>query len=160
MREVEIFELQRRKGNTKTDDGEWESWIFSPSAWEPTAPARVASERVKGTRFFEDVAAPAGWAFSDKKWTLDLGSKEWVEQRMVGGLEVEIEGERWVYDVVDVEDEGEGEGKVKRKTRGEWRRRRWVRMVRRRVIPDVGGSGSGSGSGNGSGKGVGRKVSA
>ena len=111
---------------------EWESWIFSPSAWEPTAPLRIAGERVKGTRFFEDVTAPAGWEFSDKKWGLDLGSKEWVEERMVGGLEVEVEGERWVYDVLN----GEGGGT---RRRGEWRRRRWVRLVKRKVLRDVGG---------------------
>ncbi|MCJ1485278.1 hypothetical protein MMC06_005452 [Schaereria dolodes] len=138
IREVEIFELQRRKGSFSTQNNddddmvEWESWIFSPSAWEPTAPLRIAGERVKGTRFFEDVTAPAGWEFSDKKWGLDLGSKEWVEERMVGGLEVEVEGERWVYDVLN----GEGGGT---RRRGEWRRRRWVRLVKRKVLRDVGG---------------------
>ncbi|MCJ1350816.1 MAG: hypothetical protein MMC33_000797 [Icmadophila ericetorum] len=114
-REVEIFELQQRIGGPKSTD--YESWIFSPSPWEPRAPARVAGQRVGGTRFFEDVRAPEGWEWETKKWALDLGAKEWVEERMIGEVEVEIEGERWVYDVD-----------------GSWRRRRWVRMVRRRVI--------------------------
>ena len=118
-REVEIFELQRRKGRGQ----EWESWIFSPTAWEPLQPARVAGDRPKGTRFFEDVVPPQGWEFSDKKWALDLGSREWVEERLVQGVEVEVEGERWVYDIDDGEDRP-----------SEWRRRRWVRMVRRMII--------------------------
>ena len=66
---------------------------------------------------------PEGWEWEGKKWGLDLGAKEWVEERMIGEVEVEIEGERWVYDID-----------------GSWRRRRWVRMVRRKVqsgaVPD------------------------
>ena len=123
-REVEIFELQRRTGlpslpssNSSNLVSEYESWVFSPIPWEPLAPARVAGERVKGTRFFEDVQPPRGWEWDSKKWELDLGAREWVEERLVGGVEVEVEGERWVYDLD-----------------GEWRRRRWVRMVRRRVV--------------------------
>ena len=77
-------------------------------------------------------------------------------------MEVETEGERWVYDIRDEEHEDNGEedgtetptkggkkgkkGKEKEKLilpswegvdgsgrRGEWRRRRWVRMVKRKV---------------------------
>ena len=63
--EVEIFELQRRKGGGLTlpesptqelqhiaweQPEEWEPWLFSPSAWEKLAPARVAGENAKGTR--------------------------------------------------------------------------------------------------------------
>ncbi|MCJ1237542.1 hypothetical protein MMC14_005528 [Varicellaria rhodocarpa] len=120
MREVEIFELQRRVGSLSVSDfspnDDYESWIFSPIAWEPLAPGRIAGERVKGTRFFEDVQPPGGWEWESKKWELDLGAKEWVEERIVSGVEVEVEGERWVYDI-----------------EGEWRRRRWVRTVRRKV---------------------------
>ena len=62
---------------------------------------------------------------------------------MVQGVEVEIEGERWITDLVSAEngdstaagkakvkrlEDGEGKGRV-----GEWRRRRWIRMVRRKV---------------------------
>ena len=134
-REVEIFELQRRKGSFGIF--EWESWIFSPSAWEPMAPARIAGERVKGTRFFEDVQAPSGWEWEGKKWELDLGSSGWVEDRLIVGVEVEIEGERWVYDMAPNGTEKEDtEGVVGR--RGEWRRRRWVRMVRRKVMGAAG----------------------
>lgn len=83
---------------------------------------RIALERPKGTRFFEDVRCPSGWEWKDRKWMLDLGSTTWVGERYIGGVEIEEEGERWVYDRV-----GGEEGK-----RGEWRRRRWVRMVSRK----------------------------
>ena len=115
---------------------------------------------------------PNGWEWSEKKWALDLWSREWVEERIITGVEVETEGERWVYDIKyeygnggslgeggfgeeeeispDVSTpsskgkgikmralpsweegiDGEGEGR-----RGEWRRRRWVRLVKRRWVP-------------------------
>lgn len=160
-REVEIFELQRlAPGGT----GEWEPWLFSASPYDPLSAARLVGERPAGARFFEDVRPPPGWEWSEKKWALDLWSREWVEDRIITGVEIETEGERWVYDIYDenadrvgvVEDplgaarakgkerrnggkgympgpsweEGE-DGDVKK---GEWRRRRWVRLVRRKNI--------------------------
>lgn len=142
-REVEIFELQRRKGRAD----EWEPWIFSPSPYDPLSPQRISGDRAKGTRFFEDVQPPSGWEWGDKKWVLDMGSKEWVEERMVQGVEVEIEGERWVFDVVAerINEAGDSKGSIRKgkaklpdweegtgtEKTGEWRRRRWVRTVRR-----------------------------
>ncbi|MCJ1386303.1 hypothetical protein MMC17_009429 [Xylographa soralifera] len=136
-REVEIFELQRRKGSFGVS--EWESWIFSPSAWEPMAPARIAGERVKGTRFFEDVQAPNGWEWGGKKWELDLGSTDWVEERLIVGVEVEIEGERWVYDIAPDGPE-KADTDIAGGRRGQWRRRRWVRTVRRKVTGAIAAS--------------------
>ncbi|KAK3715997.1 Peroxisome size and maintenance regulator [Vermiconidia calcicola] len=153
VRQVEIFELQKYHIYSDT----WESWLFSATPYDPLSPLRIAAARAKGTQFFEDVQPPNGWGWKDKKWTLDLASREWVEQRMITGVEVETEGERWVYDlpdeVVDVMgssptkrgkkgkvgkspvvvpksgwEEGNGFGE-----RGAWRRRRWVRVVGRRV---------------------------
>lgn len=141
-REVEVFELQRRKGGRS---GEWENWIFSPTPYDPLSPQRISGDRPKGTRFFDDVLPPKGWEWDNKKWVLDLDSRDWVEGRMIQGVEVEVEGERWVSDLADdSSDAGEQGMKVKSgpgweegsgiaKT-GEWRRRRWVRMVRRSVI--------------------------
>ena len=117
-REVEIFELQRL-----TSAGEYEPWVFSPSAYEPLSPGRISDERPQGTRFFEDVRCPHGWEWDEGKWTLDLGSLVWVKERYINGVEVEEEGERWVYD-------WEGE------ERGAWRRRRWVRVCRRKYQGD------------------------
>ena len=144
-REVEIFELQRRKGG---QNGEWESWMFSPAPYDLLSPQRISGDRPKGTRFFEDVAPPGGWEWGDKKWVLDLASKEWVEERMVQGVEVEIEGERWVADLAGDEDDQEVRSLGKAKSKdweegsgndrmGKWRRRRWVRMVRRKVVSDT-----------------------
>ena len=142
IREAEIFELQRRKGG---DIGEWEAWLFGPSPYDPLSAQRISEDRPQGTRFFEDVAPPPGWDWGDKKWILDLESKEWVVQRMIQGVEVEIEGERWVYDLLP---EGSGEPASEAQSprtrevrrghggqgngplrRGEWRRRRWIRSV-------------------------------
>ena len=146
-REVEIFELQRRKGGRAN---EWEPWIFSPHPFDPLSPQRISGDKAKGTRFFEDVQPPMGWEWGDKKWVLDMNSRDWVEERMVQGVQVEIEGERWVFDLAEEmfadDDEPKSidrSGKTRepdydetvgiRKT-GEWRRRRWVRMVRRKAF--------------------------
>lgn len=146
-REVEIFELQKM-----STAGEWEPWLFSPSPYDPLSQPRIAGERPKGTRFFEDVLSPEGWEWSEKKWALDLWSREWVEERIITGVEVETEGERWVYDIYDEREERTGvvditekakvkavslpsweEGEDGSGRRGDWRRRRWVRLVKRRA---------------------------
>ncbi|KAJ2894943.1 uncharacterized protein MKZ38_007084 [Zalerion maritima] len=180
-REVEIFELQRKS----SENDEWEAWLFTSNPYDPLSASRIAGERPKGTRFFEDVLPPEGWDWSEKKWALDLWSRDWVEERIITAVEVETEGERWIYDmlssfdrkgeggevlVVDFEAEREKErelGKGGRKKgvsgasslggagigrpsweegdavegdgdvvgrRGEWRRRRWVRLVKRTNI--------------------------
>ncbi|KAK5124651.1 hypothetical protein LTR85_001364 [Meristemomyces frigidus] len=149
-RQVEIFELQKYHAYSDT----WESWLFSPSPYDPLSPLRIASARAKGTQFFEDVQPPIGWTWKDKKWSLDLFSREWVEQRMITGVEIETEGERWVYDLPQevVESPAKAKKMLKGKMvpksgweegtglemRGEWRRRRWVRLVERRPVVDEG----------------------
>ena len=131
---------------------------------------------------------PAGWEWSEKKWALDLWSREWVEERIITGVEVETEGERWVYDIryeyedypdlgtssrqsvdgrssLDLSngsssstsnrkgkkkvlpsweewDDAESEGRGRR---GEWRRRRWVRLVKRKYVARVENEGVGMG---------------
>lgn len=150
-RQVEIFELQKYHAYSDT----WEAWLFSASPYDPLSPYRIAGARAKGTQFFEEVQPPNGWAWKDKKWSLDLFSREWVEQRMITGVEIEMEGERWVYDIPPEEVdllESPAKGKKGKKTkevpksgweegtglekRGEWRRRRWCRLVERRVAAD------------------------
>ncbi|KAF1918330.1 integral peroxisomal membrane peroxin-domain-containing protein [Ampelomyces quisqualis] len=110
-REVEIFELQHRP--LHDEHGEYEAYMFSWTPYSPLSPARISGDKPRGTPFFEDVLPPRGWRWSDKKWTLDLLSREWVEDRCVTGVEVEIEGERWVtdlhYDVLESEGERERE---------------------------------------------------
>ncbi|KOS21611.1 Peroxisomal membrane protein PEX29 [Escovopsis weberi] len=171
-REVEIFQLQRDSGT-----GEWEPWVFCPSPYDPLSQARIAGERPRGTRFFEDVMPPDGWEWSEKKWALDLWSRDWVEERIITGVEVETEGERWVYDIYNDREKRTGvvdhlplldgapagsgstsaaaasaEGRIRAPVmpqtsweegddvasgrRGEWRRRRWVRLVKRTATAD------------------------
>ncbi|KAK0786656.1 Peroxisome size and maintenance regulator [Friedmanniomyces endolithicus] len=147
-REVEIFELQHYDPYSDS----WEPWLFTPTPYDPSSPLRMAgaTTRPRGTRFFGDVEAPGGWGWKGKKWGVDLegGGREWVEGRGVGGVEVELGGEGWVYDL-EVGEEGmggkggkggrrgpksgweEGGGGSLEQRRGEWRRRRWVREVER-----------------------------
>ncbi|PPJ53592.1 hypothetical protein CBER1_00395 [Cercospora berteroae] len=151
LRQVEVFELQKHHNESDT----WEPWLFSPSPYDPLSPARIAGNRPKGTQFFEDVQAPNGWDYKEKKWNLDLFTREWVEERMISGVEIETEGERWVYDIPPEEVDllellgSPGKGKNKRRVksipksgweegtglerRGEWRRRRWTRLVTKKV---------------------------
>lgn len=155
IREVEIFELQKRQDSYQgltgaLEEGEWEPWLFTSSPYDPMSPSRIAGARAVGTQFFEEVQAPTGWRWRDKKWMLDLCSREWVEERCVTGVEVETEGERWVYDIGYTDESSSasasGKGKIKslapksweegtgKGKRGEWRRRRWVRLVERKVV--------------------------
>lgn len=143
IREVEIFELQKHHPGSDT----WEPWLFCPTPYDPLSPQRIAGAKAKGTQFFEEVVAPEGWLWRGKKWGLDLGSREWVERRLITGVEVETEGERWVYDLpAEVLEEVGASGKKKRVVpqsgweegsgggkRGGWRRRRWTRSVERVV---------------------------
>ena len=46
--------------------------------------------RPKGTRFFEDVQPPNGWEWHSKKWELDLEAGEWVNERLVVGVEYDV----------------------------------------------------------------------
>ena len=138
---VEVFELQRRKSGADAGSA-WEAWVFGPAAWEPRAPARVAGERPPGTRFLEDVRAPPGWRWAGPRWELDRAGREWVEARMLSGVEAEAEaGGAWAFDVEEV-GKGEKAGKGKGKRWGEWRRRRWVRDVRRAIVRSGGHAGS------------------
>ncbi|CAI6332842.1 unnamed protein product [Periconia digitata] len=98
-RAVEIFELQHRPLHSP-QTAEYSPYLFSPSTYAPMSPSRIAGDRPKGTPFFEDVLPPRGWRWSDKKWTLDLLSREWVEDRCVTAVEVQIQGERWVTDLL------------------------------------------------------------
>jgi hypothetical protein len=127
-RQVEIFELQFRPLYYSASD-EWTPVMFSTEAHTPLSSSRIEGRRPKGCREFENVRAPEGWRWAEKKWSLDLSAREWVEERCITGVEVEVEGERWVVDMVRNEDGGGFR-------QGEWRRRRWVRIVKRIVVDD------------------------
>lgn len=137
-RQVEIFELQKHQS-----DSQWQHWVYSPSPYDPQSPRRISGERPSGTRFFEDVAPPHGWEWKDKKWALDPSSRDWVEERLMTAVEIEMEGDRWVYDISASEEDASGKGAAKpglsweegtgSSPKGDWRRRRWVRDVQRKA---------------------------
>lgn len=109
-REVEIFELQHRPLNVYSSSAntEWQSFLFTPTPYDPLSPSRISGDRPRGTRFFEDVQPPKGWNWKGKKWELDLECREWVAERLVTGVEFEIsaaesgvdsEAGGWVWDL-------------------------------------------------------------
>ncbi|KAJ5780750.1 hypothetical protein N7457_005910 [Penicillium paradoxum] len=180
-REVEIFELQHRAAGTS--ESGWESFVFSHAPYDPLSPSRIAGDRPRGCRFFEDVRAPSGWAWKSKKWELDLDCREWVVERMITSVGFEVPGVTaegnaivgeiggWVWDLPCTRQEPDEDlilaygdlpesvspKKTKGKSKenenvksqdweegnasfgvGEWRRRRWVRVVQRISLPPAG----------------------
>jgi Integral peroxisomal membrane peroxin len=117
-REVEIFELQHRSTSSLSASSEWETLLFSPIPYDPLSPSRIAGDRPRGCRFFEDVQSPSGWEWKGKKWELDLECREWVVERMITGVGFEVPGNGtlgnnggeqiggWVWDLPHVEAEG------------------------------------------------------
>ncbi|KAK9468731.1 Peroxin/Dysferlin domain-containing protein [Lipomyces arxii] len=119
-RTVEIFELQRQK-NTELD--EWDDWVFSCSPYEPLNTDRISHRRPLGVSFIDEVLPPVGWKFTaESGWKLDLRPHEWVANRSVVAVEVDSNS-KWVYDKPDLH-------------RGEWRRRRWVRLCERQQVTE------------------------
>lgn len=203
--EVEIFELQHRpllpssyNPRTSSHITEWTPHLYAATPYDPLSPTRISGSRPVGTRFFEDVQPPPGWQFHTPKWELDLEADEWVNDRLIVGVEYDImhhdsadlQAQRresinldfggWVWDLPPPPDTKSGlerdeevwlaygdynfaeDEKAKRKGKrdertieekakvkkdweeqirfgsrgrtGEWRRRRWVRIVRRRKV--------------------------
>ncbi|PGH23054.1 hypothetical protein AJ80_02827 [Polytolypa hystricis UAMH7299] len=91
-REVEIFELQHKTFSAYSPSPEWQSFLFTPTPYDPLSPSRIAGDRPRGARFFEDIRPPPGWTWKGKKWELDLECREWVMERMVTGVEFEVPG--------------------------------------------------------------------
>lgn len=188
-REVEIFELQRRAPGSS--ESGWENFLFSPQPYDPLSPSRIAGDRPRGCRFFDDVRPPSGWKWKSKKWELDLDCREWVVERMITGVGFEVPGVTpegnaiidevggWVWDLPSEDPRPSGEdeemttmaygdleqdltsskkkgvspakdnGRIKLPQNweeaasasygvGEWRRRRWVRVVQRMNVPPAG----------------------
>ncbi|KAJ5888148.1 hypothetical protein N7495_008189 [Penicillium taxi] len=181
-REVEIFEIQHRAPGSS--ESGWEIFLFSPQPYYPLSPSRIAGDRPRGCRFFDDVQPPSGWQWKSKKWELDLDCREWVMERMITGVGFEVPGETsdgnstvdeiggWVWDLPsDPSPEDEqipimayGDLAIDEKPSssaqhttskddssgrdweeapasfgvGEWRRRRWARVVQRMNLPPSG----------------------
>ncbi|KAJ6146137.1 peroxin-24 Pex24-Penicillium chrysogenum [Penicillium chrysogenum] len=164
-REVEIFELQHRA--VGTSESGWESFLFSHAPYDPLSPSRIAGDRPRGCRFFEDVRAPRGWAWKSKNVGFEVPGVNAEGNAIVG----EVGG--WVWDLPQTRQESDDDltlaygdlpetqspkkskskekekEKEKAKSRdweegnasygvGEWRRRRWVRVVQRISLPPQG----------------------
>jgi hypothetical protein len=187
-REVEIFELQYRSPESHAES-DWDHFLFSSMPYDPLSPSRIAGDRPRGCRFFEDVRPPPGWAWKSKRWELDMDCREWVVERMITGVGLESSGSLeeggeaseevggWVWDLPlspppegedevltplgheeltselkdqpKVQEKSKSKGKKKTAVRdfeersvgphgmGDWRRRRWVRVVHRISTPDA-----------------------
>jgi hypothetical protein len=191
-REVEIFELQYRPLHSTSS--EWQPHLFTPLPYDPLSPSRISGDRPHGTRFFEDVQPPHGWAWESPKWELDLEPREWVTERLITGVEFDVttgtgeddvdtfsraghhnEFGGWVWDLPPslkspgIEEkemwqaygeeydlgrkrDKEAKERIKREMQvsrdweegrwagrtGEWRRRRWVRVVKRVSVDSQG----------------------
>ena len=196
--EVEIFELQYRYVTPYNTESNWEHFVFTPTPYEPLSPSRIAGERPRGCRFFEDIRPPPGWTWKSRRWELDLHCHAWVAERMISCVGYELSDVMsedggcshtaggWVWDnpapeesshedddagptsaygdLKDVKEHKKQEnngghrkfmGKLFDKSKskgtsrdweekvvgtdgmGEWRRRRWVRLVRRMSIQPV-----------------------
>ncbi|RMJ23511.1 integral peroxisomal membrane peroxin [Aspergillus sp. HF37] len=90
-REVEIFELQYRSPESHAES-DWDHFLFSSMPYDPLSPSRIAGDRPRGCRFFEDVRPPPGWAWKSKRWELDMDCREWVVERMITGVGLESSG--------------------------------------------------------------------
>lgn len=133
-REVEVFELQRQ-----TTEGTWGPCLYGPAPYDLQSPARIAGNVPKGATRFEDVQPPKGWQWNAKLWRLDLQSHQWVEDRMITAVDIESDGDRWVYDI-GAQSPAQAalhaivDGNVNQHSDDLWRRRRWTRTVRRKVM--------------------------
>jgi len=136
-REVEIFELEQQL--TK---GIWGSHLYSVAPYDLQSAARIAGNIPKGAARFEDVQPPKGWQWNAKLWRLDLQSQQWVEERMITSVDVEADGGRWVYDI-GAQSPAQAalnaivDGSILQNHDVLWRRRRWTRTVRRKVMSEL-----------------------
>jgi len=135
-REVEVFELQQQLG-----EGTWGPRLYGVAPYDLQSPTRIASNVPKGAARFEDVQPPKGWQWNAKLWRLDLQSQQWVEERMITSVDVETDGERWVYDTGSQSPAQAAlnaivDGSNTHNHDDIWRRRRWTRTVCRKVMSD------------------------
>ncbi|SCU80923.1 LAMI_0B04170g1_1 [Lachancea mirantina] len=107
-----ILELQKFNENQK----EWEPAGYSTDPYTLFSDLRIAEKSLDANaKLINDVKPPVGWVWiNGSKWILDLQSVRWVEQGFIDYVEVDVET-KWVYDA-------NFDG-----TRGEYRRRRWMR---------------------------------
>lgn len=83
----------------------------------------LKSSRIIKKLSLKDVLPPTNWVFVENQWKLDLFVSNWVARNLVGDVTFIDEDEKWAYDFND-------------ETGDIFRRRRWVRHVRRETEAD------------------------
>ncbi|SCW01253.1 LAFE_0D08504g1_1 [Lachancea fermentati] len=115
-RQASIFELQKYNDKNKA----WELVGYSTDHYTILSDLRVSEGKIEDSaQSLEEVKPPIEWVWmTNSKWVLDLDPLSWVETEFVQYVEVDT-GTKWVYDA-------NFDG-----TKGEFRRRRWIRICTR-----------------------------
>ncbi|SCU81828.1 LANO_0B04302g1_1 [Lachancea nothofagi CBS 11611] len=121
MRQASIFEVQKFQEHGKT----WELVGYSTDHYTLFSDYRISEKVLEdAAHHLDDVKAPVEWEWTKhSKWEQDLDPVLWVELEFVEYVDVDVET-KWVYDICL-------DG-----SRGEFRRRRWIRECIR-VAEDV-----------------------
>ncbi|AAS52458.2 AEL227Cp [Eremothecium gossypii ATCC 10895] len=115
-RQAAIFEIQKFDRRTK----EWRTAGFSSDDYTLLSKLRIAEEPIDSSATsLDDVKPPLDWKWLGKyDWVLDLEPRQWVTDGFVQYVDIDAET-KWVYDL-------NFDG-----TRGQYRRRRWIRLCTR-----------------------------
>lgn len=133
LQEVEIYELQKLDKKSRF----WRHVGYTPDFHtfrvkcednEDLSLEEFARiDKIIKKKTLESIKPPADWVFVGSRWVVDLYARQWVERNLITDLVIVDEDEKWVYDYVH-----ENEPK------DVYRRRRWVRNVRRERETDRG----------------------
>ncbi|AET40323.1 Pex29p Ecym_5585 [Eremothecium cymbalariae DBVPG len=120
-RQAAIFEVQMFNERAKA----WELAGYSQDDYTLLSKLRIAEMSIdSATLSLDDVKAPQDWEWIEKyDWVLDLAPKKWVVQGFVQYVDIDLET-KWVYDI-------NFDG-----SRGQYRRRRWIRICTRKRHTD------------------------
>ena len=132
VRQVEVFEIQQLNRETRT----WSPLGYSNVFFTHNSNLRrlhknlAQEENSQDVRVdlgcqtnLESVLPPIHWVFMDDKWVLDLDAQAWVNEYFVNDMVSIDDGEKWAYD-------------IEMPNTMVYRRRRWIRTVRRQTWED------------------------
>ncbi|KAG7821446.1 hypothetical protein KL942_004935 [Ogataea angusta] len=139
VKEAEIFELQHLDPETHN----WQLICFSSDPYPANSHARLNNLLLVGTLHLSQVKPPEGWKFVDVEtavntrsvdgWLLDLTPEGWIKENFLNETMDIDEDEKWCYDLVTKFSYQAGLTTNEKKTRGEVRRRRWIRYCVRDI---------------------------
>lgn len=132
IRQVEIFEIQEMDPETRT----WIPLGYSNIFYTHNSNLRRLHNQMKHEQSLpngrpdlgcqaslELILPPIHWVYLDEKWVLDLDAQAWVNEYFVNDMVSIDDGEKWAYDIEI------SNTKI-------YRRRRWIRNVRRQTWED------------------------